>query len=162
MNDYKIGQTICLFIDEVDPLQNVPEMGFVSLRCGDVGAVNDADGNPVIPSAIPSSTFTWRHTSLDGRAADFAVNRTQTELTSMYMPPLEYFMTFPELANSEVLAVSTLADPDAITFLFSFDNITRRSSEYPALREAFGVWKCTLQNDLGMDMAATLITDNCK
>ena len=161
MNGYNIGQTICLFIHPTDATQNRPR-DFVTLRCSDVGAVSDEFGNPLIPSPIPSSTFTWGHTSLEGVSANFAFNTSQDELTSSYIPPMEFTAAFPMLSASEILGVSTMADSRAVTLLFSLTNITRiNDTMYDALREAFGEWKCRLDNDLGMDMATTIITDMC-
>ena len=161
MNGYNIGQTVCLFIHPTDPRLNRPQ-NFITLRCSDVGAVSDEFGNPMIPSPIPSSTFTWEHTSLDGVTANFAFNSSQMELTTSYIPPMEFTDAFPLLSMTEILGVSTMADTRAVTLLFSITNITSfNNSEYLALREAFGEWKCRLDNDLGMDMATTIITDMC-
>ena len=158
-NTFNIGQTIYIYIDPFDPLLNRPEMGFVSLRCRDIGRV-DINDRPYIPNLAANPTFTWVHTSLDGSAANLSFKNTQTELTTAYFPPIEYFEAFTALASSAVLSISTLAQPNAVTLWFSFYNITKGNSpEYLALKEAFGKWDCQLDNALGSDRATTIIAE---
>ena len=156
---YDIGSTICLQIDPFDATRNNPS-SLARLQCADV--LQDISRN--IPTPLPPATFTWTHRSLTGIEADFAVERGPDELrNSMYMPPDEFIDAFPELIASNRLTVSTDAVPATSSLDFSTNNITKNFSDptYLALRQAFGIWTCTMNNSLGMETATTFITDMC-
>ena len=160
LESYLIGQTICLFIHPTDADQNRP-LRLAELICGDIGA------GPNVSTLFPEPDFTWSHTGLDGRMAIFAENVPQSELTNiMFMPPEDFYNVFdlldPSGLRDPMLIVSTTGgDLDTTILQFSTNNYSQNSTQYMALRQAFGTWTCTMKNSLGSSTRMTFISDMC-
>ena len=161
MEIYNIGSTIHLGIHPSDPSRNKPTQ-LLRLTCGDVGRIEEEH----IPSPVPSSVITWRHTSLDGKSAFFAINRAPEEIDDVtYMPPEEFIEAFPGLIGPDSpFAASTGTGKDSSALDFSVTNMTLDflDTDYLNLRKALGWWECTLSNSLGTQTERTFIGDSCE
>ena len=160
METYNIGSTICVDIHTKSFNRNRPLL--VTLQCEDVGRAEN------IPSPISVSVVTWKHTSLDGLSAYFAINTYPYIIGdpfNNYMPPDEFTSAFPGLSgpNSRFTA-STRISYDTSGFDISLMNVTKDLSnqDYLNLRSAFGSWECTLSNAFGSQTETTFISDSCK
>ena len=160
METYNIGSTICVDIHTESFNKNSPFL--VTLQCGDVGRVQAEN----ISSPIPASVVTWKHTSLDGLSAYFAINTDPYDMMlPSYMPPDEFTSAFPGLSGpNSRFTVSTRVRYKDSCFDFFLANITKNLSDpdYLNLRSAFGSWECTLSNALGSQTETTFISDSCK
>lgn len=155
---YNIGSTICIDI----PTHSNRRFFVITLRCRDVGRVPEEN----IPSPVPPSVVTWKHTSLDGQSAYFAINRNPRDIHDQYyMPPDEFTSAFPGLSEPySGFAVSTRVRYEDSGFDFFLTNITKDLSDpdYLNFRSAFGSWECTLSNALGSQTETTFVSDSCK
>jgi hypothetical protein len=158
---YNIGSTIHLGIHPSDPSRNKP-VHLLRLTCGDVGRIEEDN----IPSPVPPSVITWRHTSLDGKSAFFAINRAPDEIDDVtYMPPEEFIEASPRLVGPDSpFTVATDAGKDSSALDFSVANITLNflDVDYLNLRNALGWWECTLSNSLGTQTERTFISVSCE
>ena len=155
---YNIGSTICVNIHPSDSSRNRP-LQVVRLVCGDVGRVEEEN----IPSLFPASVVSWKHTSLDGVSAFFAINQYPDEIEDVsYLPPDEFIDAFPLLVSDPPFQVLANAAGTASALDFFTFNTTRDflDKAYVSLRIAFGWWECTFNNSLGSQTETTFISDS--
>ena len=154
---YNIGSTICVDIHTGSFNRNWPLL--ITLECGDVGHVRAENISHVVPYPV----VTWKHTSLDGLSAYFAINTDPRVMKlPFYMPPDKFTSAFPGLSGpNSRFTVSTRVSSG---FEFSLMNVNKDLSnqDYLNLRSAFGLWECTLSNALGSQTETTFISDSCK
>ena len=79
-----------------------------------------------IPNVVPRPLVTWRHTSVGGVSAFFAINQDLDVVDDDgYMPPIEFQQAFPGLVGTlSPFRVSNNADEDTSVLDFSMMNAT--------------------------------------
>lgn len=153
---YRIGSTVCVFIDPLSPEVNSPLLR-VELACPSVGERLDLN----IAAPIPQPIRTWTHTSIDSSvSAVMSSDLAGTEPTFTE----EFLSRFPLLDSASSMGLFTFSTTDEQdSLLFVTENVVKNETDprYQILQQAFGFWTCQLNNSLGTVEATTFISDMC-
>ena len=148
--EFRIGSTICIEIDPVDP-NRIFQLD-VALVC----PITDESVDNNIPPAVPVPSRLWTHTNLNGTTASLPLE----EAGVSPMVTTEFKDTFPGIENRMIVDTQ----PPSDTIIFSVGNVVKNASStaYQDLRQSFGEWTCTVNNSLGIESATTFFSDMCK
>ena len=147
---FRIGSTICIEIDPVDP--NRIKQFDIELSC----PIADESTKNNIPPAVPIPTRLWTHTNLEGTTASL-------RLVELGVAPIiittDFINAFPGIHSRFIVDTQ----PPSDSLLFDVGNVVKNASNtgYQDLRQSFGSWTCTVNNSLGTESATTFFSDMC-
>ena len=146
---FRIGSTICIEIDPVDPYRIMQFDIVLSCPIADESTENN------IPPAVPIPTRLWTHTNLNGTTASLSL----VEIGVAPTITTDFINAFPHIQYR--LIVDTAPPSDSL--YFTVGSVVKNASniDYQILRQSFGSWTCTVNNSLGTESATTFFSDMC-